>query len=48
MMHYVVTWEGYSRFLDQHVKRHVPPQLCLIRGICKACEVDERRLREGL
>ena len=24
------------------------PQLCLIRGICKACEVDERRLREGL
>ena len=25
-----------------------PPQLCLIRGICKACVVDERRLREGL
>ena len=22
-MHYVVTWEGYSSFLDQHVERHV-------------------------
>ena len=48
MMHYVVTWEGYSRFLDQHVKRHVPASCFLIRGIWKACEVDERRLREGL
>ena len=24
------------------------PQVCLIRGNCKVCEVDERRLREGL
>ena len=23
------------------------PQVCLIRGNCKVCEVDERRLREG-
>ena len=24
------------------------PQVCLICGNCKVCEVDERRLREGL
>ena len=30
MMHYVVTWEGYSRFLDQHVKKHVPPTVTVI------------------
>ena len=24
------------------------PQVCLIRGNCKVCEVDERRVRKGL
>ena len=48
-MHYVVIWEGYSKFLFGPIcEKACSPQLCLIRGICKACEVDERRLREVL
>ena len=46
MMCGVVTWEDCSRVLDLHVSTF--PQVCLIRGNCKVCEVDERRLREGL
>ena len=40
-MYGVVTWEGCARVLDLCENAH-SPQVCLICGICKACEVDER------
>ena len=33
MMCSVVTWDGSFKVWKLHVRMHIPPQVCLIRGI---------------